>query len=56
MFVYVYVCVVLCKVAALRRADPRPRSPADCLRLRNKSEAKRFKDALRSKWEQQEQR
>jgi hypothetical protein len=32
----------------------RPRSPTDCLRLRNWSETKRFTDALCSKWEQQE--
>jgi hypothetical protein len=26
------VCVVLCRVAALRQADPRPRSPIDCVK------------------------
>jgi hypothetical protein len=34
--VWMYVCVysVSVKVAALRRADPRPRSPTDCLRIK----------------------
>jgi hypothetical protein len=32
---------------------PRPRSPTDCLRLRNWSETKRLTDVLCSKWEQQ---
>jgi hypothetical protein len=35
---------------------PCPRSPTDCLRLRNWSETKRFTDVLCSKWEQQEQK
>jgi hypothetical protein len=34
---------------------PRPRNPTDCLTLRNWSETKRFKGALCSKWEQQEE-
>jgi hypothetical protein len=33
---------------------PRPRSPTDCLRLRNWSEMKCFTDVVCSKWKQQE--
>jgi hypothetical protein len=32
---------------------PRPRSPTDCLKLRNWNKTKRFTDALCSNWEQQ---
>jgi hypothetical protein len=35
---------------------PRPGSPTDCFRLRNRSETNRFTDALCSKWEQQEKK
>jgi hypothetical protein len=41
-------------VAALRRADNRPRSPTDCLRIKTLKWNERFTDALCSKWEQQE--
>jgi hypothetical protein len=34
--------------------DPCPRSPTECLRLRNWSETTLFTDALCSKWENQE--
>jgi hypothetical protein len=47
MFVCVYSVFVY--VAALRRADTCPRSPTDCTNLRNRSETKRFTDALCSK-------
>jgi hypothetical protein len=48
------VCVVLCRQRPCVGLIPRPRSPTDCLRLMNWNESKRFTDALRSKWEQQE--
>jgi hypothetical protein len=52
------VCVRLfCICVRSRPCDgliPRPRSPTDCRRLRNRSETKRFTEALFSKWEQKE--
>jgi hypothetical protein len=42
----------LCSVMPFDGLISHPRSPTDCLRLRNWSETKRFKDALCSKWEQ----
>jgi hypothetical protein len=51
------VCVYSVFVSRQRPCDrliPRPKSPTECLKLRNLSETKRFTDALCSKWEQQE--
>jgi hypothetical protein len=51
------VCLLLFCVCvwekALRRADPRPSSPTDCLKLRNWRETKGFTNALCSEREQQ---
>jgi hypothetical protein len=43
-------------VAALWKADLRPRGPTDFFRLRNLSETKCFTDAQCSKWEQQKKK
>jgi hypothetical protein len=45
------VCVDSVFLLSFRRVDTRPRSPTDCLRLRNWRETKYFTDALCSKWE-----
>jgi hypothetical protein len=47
-------CVLFCVCVYVVALLPRPRTPTDCLKLRNWSETKRFTDALCSKWEQHE--
>jgi hypothetical protein len=50
------VCIVLCKVAALRWADPPSKESYRVSKIKKLKWNKRFTDALCSKWEQQEYR
>jgi hypothetical protein len=51
MFVYVYSVLVLLCVAALRRADPHPRSPTDCVKKLTKPKKRRGPNkGLQSHW------
>jgi hypothetical protein len=53
---YLFMLILSVLGNVLRRANPRPRSPTDCVRLRNWLETKCFTDALGSKWEQQKKK